>query len=405
MRASTQEREPAGEDTAIGADVARYFSCPELLAEAGVPQLLTGVYASAVYELAFERLAPSLEAFCPSVAAQRDRVVGQPLPWAAAWHPDLAELERLVMKPGVSPERAWRTLAPMMIRLGAEGVLTEGDIRVEAPARFFWGNLRLPEANRVTFAGDGAKARIQIFPDGGQPLTIEAERLPDGLWRSDDALSVGVVRLCGHPILLWTPEDGRGYPHPGQRSPLPDALAQVEPAMREAGDLLARHSPTFVPWIASVMRHIVPLDATDGIRMSASIEEFPGLTFLSFPNPPVDLAETLAHEASHHHFLALQRLTPLHDGADTKEYFSPIKGKGRRIELILYAFHAFANAAIYHRNLVRGGNPQYDRLNGRSLAESLERIRVMHGYLGETRSLTEAGETLWKPLAETLFDA
>ena len=117
------------------------------------------------------------------------------------------------------------------------------------------------------------------------------------------------------------------------------------------------------------MRNIVPLDAADGIRMSASIEEFPGLTFLSFPNPAVELAETLAHEASHHHFLALQRPTPLHDGTDTKEYFSPIKQKGRRIELILYAFHAFANAAIYHRNLVRGGNPQYDRLNGRSLAE------------------------------------
>ena len=116
MGASAQPRDPVGDSMVIGADVGRYFASPDLLAKPDIPQLLIGEYASALYELVFERLGPSLSAFCPSVAAQAGRLVGEPLPWSAAWHPDMAEPERLLANPVASQEQVWRTLAPMMVR-------------------------------------------------------------------------------------------------------------------------------------------------------------------------------------------------------------------------------------------------------------------------------------------------
>jgi hypothetical protein len=387
----------------IGAEVAAYFATPELHADPMLSQTLIGEYARGLFEIAIEQGGPALAAFCPGAEKRASRSAW---PWHAAWHPDLAVMERLM---GFDPaaltaERMWDALAAVFVRLGAEGVLEEAEIAVTSPRPFFWGNLRLPVADRLLFHRAGTRAQIKLFRDGGQPTTLYAELGAHGLWQSDDAPSVGIAWLDSHPIFIWTLDDRAGYPHPGQRPPLLNALEIVPRAIAEAGELLRQNCPSFVPWIAAVMRHVVPLDGSDGVRMSASVEEFPALTFLSFPVPSVELAETLAHEASHHHFLALQRLTPLHDGSDTKLYHSPVKKTGRPIELILYAFHAFANAAIYHRNLVRNDHPEYYALNGRTLDESLARIRVMHEHIQETRALTSAGKTLWTPLAQALFE-
>jgi HEXXH motif-containing protein len=394
----TSAVEPAQQHPIVDAHTARYFSSPELHADHTLAHALIGEYASALFELAFERCgtAADIDASAPAT------ITAGALPWAAAWDPDLALIERLLRSP-LQGEAAWNALAPTMVRLGAHGVLREADVRLATAQRLFWGTLALPEADRVTFRRDRNHATLHLTVAGGATTTVEAELDDAGLWRSDSAPSVAIGWMSGHPIPLWTPADGRGYRHPAQRPGLPDAAAQVPAVLDEAGRLLAEHAPSFVGWVANGMRHIVPLDGSDGELISASVEEYPGLTFLSFPNNAVELAETMAHETSHHHLLALQRLTPLHDGTDTKEYFSPIKKKGRTIDLTLYAFHAFANAAIYHRNLVRS-RPEFYRLNGRSLDESLDRIRVLDGYLGQTHALTEAGWTLWKPLSEALFE-
>jgi HEXXH motif-containing protein len=386
----------------VSVEAARFFASPELGADAALPHALIGEYASVLFELAFERCDYPKADVSGSVFAQAHFITEKALPWSAAWNPDLALIERLLASP-LRGAAAWNVLAPMLLHLGAEGVLTEADLRLKSPQKMFWGTLRLPEADRVTFQCGQDRADIRLYSEGQAIATVDAQRDADGLWHSDVTPSAGVVWMCGHPIPLWTPADGRGYPLPSKRPALPDATARVSSVLQEAGDLLTQHAPSFVPWIVNGMRNLVALDGSDGVMMSASVEEFPGLTFLSFPNPAVQLAESLAHEASHHHFHALERLTPLHDGTDKKEYFSPIKQKGRSIELTLYAFHAFANAAIYHRNLARS-RPEYHRLNGRTFDQSLERIRVLDGYLAETRALTEAGATLWKPLSEALFE-
>jgi len=60
-----------------------------------------------------------------------------------------------------------------------------------------------------------------------------------------------------------------------------------------------------------------------------------------------------SHPQSRDDFIALQRLAKLHEGSDTNLYFSPIKQRGRPIELILFAFHAFGNGALFHRKLLK----------------------------------------------------
>ena len=393
-------KEPALNYLMVDSKTSAYFASAELHADCAKPHTLIGEYASALYELAFERCGDVLATLSP--ALQTEAITGKALSWSAAWNPDLAQLERLLVSQ-VSPELMVEMLAPMLVRLGAEGILSQADITLQQPKILFWDTISLPEADRIIFKTYDKTAEIRLFKQKEAIATLELKQLSNGLWHSEIAKSIGFVWLDKYPIRLWTEKDAKGYPYPAKRQPYPNALPHVTHVMQEAADLMNEHTPHFVPWVADGIRNIVALDASDGIRMSASVEEFPALTFLSFPAPAVEMAETLIHEASHHHFLALQRLTALHDGTDTKEYYSPIKLKGRPIELILYAFHAFANAAIYHRNLCRA-IPEFYRLNGRTLDESLERIRVLDGYLSETRALTEAGHTLWKPLATALFE-
>lgn len=387
----------------VSTQTARYFASPELSADAdaNLAHALIGEYASALFELAFERCGPPVTDTY-SISFQTRRITAKALPWSAAWNPDIAQIERMMVG-SIGGSQAWDVVGPMLLRLGANGVLTEAEIQLEASQKMFWDTVRLPEADRVSFVRDGDEAEINLGSRGQRQSTVQVSRDADGVWRSGDAPSVGVAWLCGHPVPLWTPADGRGYPHPSARPALADPAGQVAPLFEEAVQLLTEFAPSFVPWVANGIRNVVPLDGSDGELFSASVEEFPGLTFLSFPTPAVELAETLAHEASHHHFHALQRLVPLHDGTDKNEYYSPIKHKGRSIELTLYAFHAFANAAIYHRNLIRS-RPQFRILNGRTFDESLARIRVLDRHLATTCALTEAGLTLWKPLSEALFE-
>ncbi|CAN5199340.1 hypothetical protein BH10PSE6_BH10PSE6_41770 [soil metagenome] len=137
-------------------------------------------------------------------------------------------------------------------------------------------------------------------------------------------------------------------------------------------------------------------------RMSSTIEEFAGMTFMSLPLQPSELATRLVHEASHHYFLALKRLVDLHDGSDPTQYHSPIKERGRTIDMILFAFHAFGDDALFHRDLARS-DARYERVADDTVEEAFAPLRIMHEHLRQTRALTPAGKTPWLPVAERLF--
>lgn len=386
----------------VGAEEARYFASPVLNGDFRLPHFMMGEYARALLEVAFERCDPLLSETDRAILGQLASPAAGTLPWSAAWTPALARLETQLVCSS-DPAGVWEELVPLIVMLGAEGLLQEADVRLRAPQVIYWGTVKLPEADRIAFRRASANsATADLYRQGVRNARVSLVRTSEGLWTSGDAENVPIVWLGAHPIAMHSPENGLPYPIPTGRSVLPDGPARTAATFSEAAGLIAACSPVFLPWVGSAIRNVVPLDASDGVRMSATVEEFPGLTFLSFPGPAVEIAETLVHEASHHHYFALQRLTPLHDGSDTKEYYSPIKDRGRTIDLILFAFHAFGNAALFHRD-VSNRDSRYLSLNGRTLEVSLERLRPLRSHLLETRALTEAGDTLWRPLAERLF--
>jgi HEXXH motif-containing protein len=387
----------------VDEEIARYFSSPSLNSDSQLPQSLIGEYARALLVIAFEHCYPFLVEFNPDMPERISRLIeGTIIPWSAAWTPAIARIEAHLANSS-TPANLWSVLAPFIVQVAAAGLLTDFDIRLVSPQIMYWGSIKLPLADRIVFRRVGDCAELELFRSNDFRASLLVDRSSAEGWKSEDLQSLPIVWLGPKTVPLYY-DDDMPFPTPSGRSVLKNALERTESVFAEASELLSTYSPHFLPWVAEGIRNVVPLDASDGIRMSATVEEFPALTFLSFPAPGVEIAETLVHEASHHFYFALQRLTPLHDGSDTNEYYSPIKKRGRTIDLILFAFHAFGNAALFHRDLVRGGDNRYQSLNGRTLEVSLERLRALDIHLRETRALTTAGESLWKPIAEQLFD-
>ena len=126
------------------------------------------------------------------------------------------------------------------------------------------------------------------------------------------------------------------------------------------------------------------------------------MTFMSLPLRPSEVAPRLVHEASHHCFLALKRLVGLYDGSNPTRYHSPTKERGRTVDMIVFAFHAFGDGAPLHRDLARS-DAHYERVADDTVEGAFAPLRIMHEHLGQTHALTPAGKTLWLPVAERLF--
>jgi HEXXH motif-containing protein len=387
--------------TILSAEAASYFASPILPGDSHSAEFMMGEYVRALLEIAFAECDGMLRGLSPSLVETRHELTNAMLPSSVMWRPSIARLERELVK-STSPSNVWDALAPLIVELGAEGLLREAEIQVDMAQVFYWGTVKLPKADRIAFQYTNGGAEIHLSHLGKDMTAISVQRSADGIWMTEQAENVPIIWLDRYPIALHCMESGIAYRIPPDRRLLPDALAIITPVIAEAARVLADHSPHFLPWVGNAMRNIVPLDASDGIRMSATVEEFPGLTFLSFPTTAVELAETLVHETSHQYYFAAQRLASVHDGSDTKLYYSPIKDRGRSIDLILFAFHAFGNAALFHRELARADS-RFDRINGRSIKQSLERLSALHSHLGETRALTPMGQVLWRPLANQLF--
>lgn len=223
-----------------------------------------------------------------------------------------------------------------------------------------------------------------------------------GLWTCDTLQPASILWLGRYPVIVRL-YSGSAF---DVQDKVPRILETLPPSagaiFSEVTRLLGRVRPSPLSWVANVIRIVAPLENGPAGRLSTTVEEFPGMTFLTLPLQPSEVATRLVHEASHHYFLALQRLAALHDGSDITNYHSPIKERGRTIDMILFAFHAFGNGALFHRDLARV-DPRFERVADDTVEEALAPLRIMHEYLERTPALTAAGKTLWQPVAERLF--
>jgi HEXXH motif-containing protein len=361
-----------------------------------------GEYGRALLQIALERCGELLDAVAPSLRARLAGLLARPLPWSATWDPALAALERrLAHSP--TAEQAWDGVVPMLVNLGVAGALSEADLRLHTPQALWWDGVRLPAADRLAFRRSTKGVHVEFWRRGRRLGRDFLSQSAQGVWNTGAVASAPILWLGGHPVIVrLAHRGGDPYPLPAGQRVMSRVPAYTDATFADVTRLLRGVRPSLLPWVANAIRIVVPVRSDDDARISATIEEFPGLTFLSLALEPADIAVRLVHEASHHYFLALQRLAALHDGSDTTSYHSPIKERGRTIDMILFAFHAFGNGALFHRELARRDSC-FERIAGGTVSEAMAPLRTMHNYLLRTPALTSAGRTLWQPVAERLF--
>ena len=184
------------------------------------------------------------------------------------------------------------------------------------------------------------------------------------------------------------------------------ATEEWQETLRSAMALLDRAAPQYVPWVHTVVCHVIPLAARSGCFNSGGERCSPGVVCVS--NQPLvwPLAEMLVHEATHQYMHIAMRLGAFDDGSDETQYYSPFRDKDRPLPYILIAYHAFGNVLLFYRTARKRGlvpdawvttGPFADR---EATLES--QLRIVEPVLRTASTLTELGEALWRPLARQL---
>jgi hypothetical protein len=287
--------------------------------------------------------------------------------------------------------------ALLEIAMEAGAAATSADDPAAAEIR---GLLEAPLPWRLAWGPHLGRLEHALYADA--PAEVLWSRLRAFTRTGGEAATATAGRLDGRGFALHGAEADAGLPTPSGWTLLPRPLEAMGTNLAAACALIADLSPAFAPWVADAVCDLLLLDGAGGVRFSATARQTPGVVYLSAPLTPVEIAARLAHEASHQNYYALERLADLHDGSDTAAYHSPIKQRGRPIDVILFSFHAFGNGALFQRQLAEV-DAVYQVIADVPLEKTLADLAVMAGHLERTGALTDAGQALWRPLAAQLF--
>lgn len=189
------------------------------------------------------------------------------------------------------------------------------------------------------------------------------------------------VQKADH-ILHWPPSVSAG--------PVDLRLAEAETCLHRAVDVLTAAGPAYVPWVASMLRGIAASEAAgDDMMQSASYTWHAGVVACGFPLHEEAVAEILVHEVSHQHFLLLNPIHPLVDKADSRLYWSALKGSARPLSRTLLAFHATVNMTQFWNDLIARQGLTLRREEG--LRKMLSFSSDLADAIGSANGLTEAG--------------
>lgn len=193
----------------------------------------------------------------------------------------------------------------------------------------------------------------------------------------------------------------RGYPPPDSFGKFGKLQSGISFAMVLADtlDLLLQHSPKYLDWVKKGCRCVLPIESDEFVMESGSSRANPGLVHISAISYLPAVAEMLVHESSHQHYYMATLLGPIDDGSDKNLYYSPVKQKERPISNILLAYHAFANVALLMSEMLNSGVNDTGGWMDQNCRLVLGQAAHLDEALRTTRSLTDVGSALYKPLA------
>ena len=172
---------------------------------------------------------------------------------------------------------------------------------------------------------------------------------------------------------------------------------EMAEALANALALLDAGSPPYASWVRQSVCQVTALERDGTKVMSWSSLHYPGLVSMTLFDSPIDMAETLVHEASHQWFHMLNRSFRLVQPADRERLvWSPVKQCERPLPRILLSFHAFGNIALFFTDLWRAGlldRAEYDF----HMSDLRSWLPEMSQTL-ERAALTNDGERLWRAL-------
>jgi HEXXH motif-containing protein len=242
-------------------------------------------------------------------------------------------------------------------------------------------------AGEVSFKPDGHVSAAQVLscmpPDGWLPL------------RSAH---------LGHGTLkVFDGETGAVLPIVNEYGYAPQPTLEVVQTLERAGALLHRFAPGFLTWVTDSVWGLVPIRNQNNLTSSLSTRTLYGVPFIGFPVEPMLAAELLVHEASHQYYHYVQLRTEPCNNKDTSLYPSPYAKKGRTIDWILVAFHAFANIVLLYREMLAAGLDEGQDTAKGGIAYHLPILTAFSDALTQSPGLTEAGRMLFEPLREQLI--
>jgi len=329
----------------------------------------------------------------PGLLAMFDRAADHIAARDDVWHPATG----VILKHRRYHERSESAAAEMALfwhERGVPGAWTLSANPGEGQQQRHFAGYRI-DGPLLSFEGDGQRALIETV-DGAMHQFVRQDRA----WTSQNSERVRLLCDDGFaPAFLieqW-PLRFRCDDQDGGVAPDADYRRRLTAALQ----LLRAQSPRHHDWVTRLVRLCLPLERQGSAIRSWSSGDYPGLIALCANGTPIEIAETLVHEASHQHFHALKQFGDMVVPGEAEMAYSPVKNCLRPMEMILLSYHAFANVQLFFRGLLRDRRIAADWYLSHC-GTLLDWRPVLEGALRDSRTLTPLGHQLWQHLSARL---
>jgi hypothetical protein len=382
-------------------EIFRGFSCPQESFDEPLFSTIAVEYARGVAGRFLSRYRGHLTASSSGLVEFLDSWLETDIDFSQAWSAIYGQLGEILA--GRSPLTPLAAAIRLAFTIHEHGIPGEWDASLSSATSFRYARWVLPRATHFHTRVDGRSVTIQTQFNGEAPQKCD--------FTSDGPNWSAPSGLVSYPELpmernrltfllfepLYSPEFSFLQEELLPKSAWPGVPARFEESLH----ILRSAVPEYLTWVDRTMRNIIPLRGGDsGTITSGSTKADPGTCHISSGSNALALAEMLVHEATHQYYHLLTRVAPVHDGSDTKLYYSPFKRSGRPIQYILIAYHAFANVLLFTRACMQAGVADLEGYLATNEAELLPQLLQLEEGLKETHALTRVGLSLWDPLSE-----
>jgi HEXXH motif-containing protein len=294
--------------------------------------------------------------------------------------------------------------AQLGLRLCERGMTGRWTIGLESPARLRFDRWILPPCDRLDVTAETGALTFACSEGGTRrTMVLRAER--DG-WTTEGApegtVSIPTFETGARTIGVLLPGTPEGDANKEHELGTDDATrGRIWSGYRAAFKILDEYAPLYRPFVARLLRHLVPVTPMPGGYIGGgSLRDNPGTVKLPFEREVVGIAANLGHECAHQHYFLLRGAGRIDDGSDLSGYDSAFVEGPRDLPSVVLTYHAFANEALVLRTCEASGIP--DPYAG----DRAERIRFnlepLEEILAKSKALTPLGQALWQPVAEQL---